>query len=95
LESTGETSHRDLLLARVTTAIASAGVAGSPSALLATAQVAPETVLAFSERATGVDDLDLAIAATILGARACSGAPQRRRCPGTTVSIASYHMKQI
>lgn len=60
-------SRRDLILAAVTAAIASAGTLGFPRALFAASDVTPEAFLAFSERVTGVPGLDADVATTILG----------------------------
>jgi hypothetical protein len=60
-------SRRDLILAAVTAAIASAGTLGFPRALFAASDVTSEAFLAFSERVTGVPDLDADVATTILG----------------------------
>ena len=66
-------SRRDLILAAVTVAIASAGTLGFPRALFAQAAVTPEAFLAFSERVTGVSDLDADVATTILGGFLATG----------------------
>ncbi len=66
-------SRRDLILAAVTAAIASAGTLGFPQALYAAAEVTPEAFLGFSERVTGVRGLDLGVATTILGGFLATG----------------------
>ncbi len=66
-------SRRDLILAAVTAAIASAGTLGFPRALFAAADVTPEAFLAFSERLTGIKDLDADVAKTILGGFLATG----------------------
>ena len=66
-------SRRDLILAAVTAAIASAGTLGFPRALFAASEVTPEAFLAFSERVTLVEGLDLDVATTILGGFLATG----------------------
>jgi hypothetical protein len=60
-------SRRDFILVGVMAAIAATGTAGFPKALFAQAAVTPEAFLAFSEKVTGVEGLDLGVATTILG----------------------------
>jgi hypothetical protein len=66
-------SRRDLILAAVTAAIASAGTLGFPRALFAAEAVTPEAFLAFSERITGVSELDADVATTNLGGFLATG----------------------
>lgn len=66
-------SRRDLILAAVTAAIASAGTLGFPRDLFAAGAVTPEAFLAFSERITGVTGLDADVATTILGGFLATG----------------------
>lgn len=66
-------SRRDLILAAVTAAIASAGTLGFPRALFAAGEVTPEAFLGFSERITGVTGLDADVAKTILGGFLATG----------------------
>ncbi len=62
-----ETTRREFILGGVMAAIATAGAAGFPAALYAQSTVTPEAFLAFSKRATGVNDLDPDVAGKILG----------------------------
>lgn len=66
-------SRRDLILAAVGAAIASAGTVGFPSALFAQSSVTPEQFAALSERLTGTTNLDLTVATTILGGFLATG----------------------
>jgi Membrane bound FAD containing D-sorbitol dehydrogenase len=66
-------TRRDLILAAVGAAIAAAGSTGFPAALYAQSTVTPEQFLAISERLTGKTDLDLDIAATLLGGFLATG----------------------
>jgi hypothetical protein len=66
-------SRRDLILAAVAAAIASAGTAGFPSALFAQSTVTPEQFLALSEKLTATPKLDLDVATTILGGFLATG----------------------
>lgn len=70
---TAQLSRRDLILAAVGAAIASAGTAGFPVALFAQSTVTPEQFLALSEKLTGKQGLDLGIATTILGGFLATG----------------------
>ena len=66
-------SRRDIILAVVGAAIASAGTAGFPAALFAQSTVTPEQFLALSEKLTQTSKLDLGIATTILGGFLATG----------------------
>lgn len=66
-------SRRDLILAAVGAAIASAGTAGFPAVLFAQSTVTPEQFLALSEKLTEKSDLDLDVATTILGGFLATG----------------------
>jgi hypothetical protein len=66
-------SRRDLILAAVGAAIASAGTVGFPAALFAQSTVTPEQFLALSEKLTGTPKLDLDVATTILGGFLATG----------------------
>ena len=70
---TVQPSRRDLILAAVGAAIASAGAAGFPATLFAQSTVTPEQFLALSEKLTATPNLDLAIATTILGGFLATG----------------------
>ncbi len=66
-------SRRDFILAAVMAAVTGAGTAGFPKALFAQSAVTPEAFLAFSEKVTGVEGLDLGVATTILGGFLATG----------------------
>lgn len=70
---TVQLSRRDLILAAVGAAIASAGTTGFPAALFAQSTVTPEQFLALSERLTGKSELSLDVATTILGGFLATG----------------------
>lgn len=66
-------SRRDLILAAVAAAVASAGTAGFPAILFAQSTVTPEQFVALSEKLTEKSDLDLDVATTILGGFLATG----------------------
>ena len=61
---TVEPSRRDLILAAVSAAIASAGAAGFPATLFAQSAVTPQQFLTLSEKLTATPNLDIGIATT-------------------------------
>ena len=70
---TVQPSRRDLILAAVGAAIASAGAAGFPATLFAQSAVTPEQFLALSEKLTATPNLDIGIATAILGGFLATG----------------------
>ena len=70
---TVQLSRRDLILAAVGAAIASAGSVGFPATLFAQSAVTPEQFLALSEKLTQTPKLDLGVATTILGGFLATG----------------------
>jgi hypothetical protein len=66
-------TRRDAILAAVGAAIAAAGASGFPAAVLAQAEVTVDAFLKLSQRLTGTQGLDQAVAAKLLGGFLATG----------------------